>query len=117
MCINGIRKNHSRSQRHDFTALLKLYIAVCACVYIPQILARKVNTLYRLAVQQLSKQDHYDFGLRALVSVLKYGGRKKRVNPEMPDEEVNIYFHALPFFLSPLSLSLSVISFRFSCWP
>ena len=50
-----------------------------------------MNTLYNLAVQQLSKQDHYDFGLRALVSVLKYGGRKKRVNPEMPDEEVSIW--------------------------
>ena len=53
-------------------------------------LARKVNTLYSLAVQQLSKQDHYDFGLRALVSVLKYGGRKKRLNPDMPDEEVSV---------------------------
>uniref|UniRef100_H2ZI86 Dynein axonemal heavy chain 2 n=1 Tax=Ciona savignyi TaxID=51511 RepID=H2ZI86_CIOSA len=49
---------------------------------------RKVYTLYSLAIQQLSKQDHYDFGLRALVSVLRYAGRKKRGNPEMSDEEV-----------------------------
>ena len=53
-----------------------------------RLFARKVTTLYALSSKQLSKQDHYDFGLRALVSVLKYAGRKKRVQLETPDEEI-----------------------------
>ncbi|XP_032178402.1 dynein heavy chain 2, axonemal isoform X8 [Mustela erminea] len=53
-----------------------------------KILAKKVYTLYSLAVQQLSRQDHYDFGLRALTSLLRYAGRKRRVQPDMSDEEV-----------------------------
>ena len=53
-----------------------------------RLLARKVNTLYVLASQQLSKQYHYDFGLRALVSVVKYAGKKKRSSPEVSDEEI-----------------------------
>ncbi|ERE69395.1 dynein heavy chain 6, axonemal-like protein [Cricetulus griseus] len=53
-----------------------------------KILAKKVYTLYSLAVQQLSKQDHYDFGLRALTSLLRYAGKKRRLQPDLSDEEV-----------------------------
>ena len=74
-------------------------------------LAKKVHTLYSLAVQQLSKQDHYDFGLRALTSVLRYAGKKKRAHPNMSDEEVFLLFKMLVLLnlefirRSPLKLS------------
>ncbi|KAM9425745.1 dynein axonemal heavy chain 2 [Pholidichthys leucotaenia] len=53
-----------------------------------KVLAKKVFTLCSLAVQQLSKEDHYDFGLRALTSLLHYAGRKRRSCPNIPDEEI-----------------------------
>ncbi len=52
--------------------------------------------LYSLASQQLSKQDHYDYGLRALVSVLRYAGRKRRLTASLSDEEVSIWFVYVP---------------------
>ena len=51
-------------------------------------LAKKMTTLYFLMVQQLSKQDHYDFGLRSIKSVLNSAGALKRGDTTDTPEDV-----------------------------
>ncbi|KAJ7340467.1 hypothetical protein OS493_003215 [Desmophyllum pertusum] len=51
-------------------------------------LARKFITLYSLCKELLSKQDHYDWGLRAIKSVLVVAGSLKRSDRERPEDQV-----------------------------
>lgn len=46
-------------------------------------LSKKMITLYSLMTQQFSKEKHYDFGMRALKSVLNCAGNMKREQPEL----------------------------------
>ena len=51
-------------------------------------LAKKMFTLYDLCVQQLSKQDHYDFGLRNISGVMRAAGGLKLKEPALSEEMV-----------------------------
>ncbi|PAA56702.1 hypothetical protein BOX15_Mlig034196g2 [Macrostomum lignano] len=53
-----------------------------------RLLAKKFITLYELCKELLSKQDHYDWGLRAIKSVLVVAGSLKRSDPSRPENQV-----------------------------
>ncbi|XP_077576473.1 dynein axonemal heavy chain 11 [Stigmatopora nigra] len=53
-----------------------------------KLLARKFTSLYTLCKELLSKQDHYDWGLRAVKSVLVVAGSLRRRDKTRPEDQV-----------------------------
>ncbi|KAM3661462.1 dynein axonemal heavy chain 10 [Ammospiza maritima maritima] len=79
-----------------------------------KVLAKKMTVLYKLAREQLSKQHHYDFGLRALKSVLVMAGELKRGSADLDEDVVlmralrdmnlpKFVFEDVPLFLGLIS--------------
>eukprot|EP00937_MAST-01D_sp_MAST-1D-sp2_P001104 g1104.t1 len=75
-----------------------------------KVLASKFFGLYALLSKLLSKQRHYDWGLRAVKSVLVVAGQFKRAEPDM--EEGHLLMRALRDFNTPKIVAEDEIIFH-----
>ena len=91
------------------------FVAICKISLMSEgfkqndVLSKKVTTIYELMKKQLSKQTHYDFGMRAIKSVLNASGRIKRENPDL--DEISVMIKSIRDMNLPKFIAEDVVLF------
>ena len=76
----------------DFEAIIEIELSAEGFIE-ATMLAHKFFTLFNLSKELLSKQTHYDWGLRAIKGILRIAGGMKRGEPDK--QEIQILMRAL----------------------